>query len=68
MRFGGRPRPHWTEAMLTTTGRIVLTVLGGLVGLGIGSAVALTIDFPFAPAIGAAIGGAFAYGLTRLWI
>ncbi|MFQ5472037.1 MAG: hypothetical protein ACE5FA_04025 [Dehalococcoidia bacterium] len=54
--------------MLTTTGRIVLTVLGGLVGLGIGSAVALTIDFPFAPAIGAAIGGAFAYGLTRLWI
>ncbi len=54
--------------MLTTTGRIVLIVLGGLVGLGIGSTVAITTDLTFAPEIGAAIGGAFAYVLTRLWI
>ena len=54
--------------MLTTTGQIVLVLLGALVGLGIGSAVALAIDFPFAPGIGAAIGGAFAYVLTWLWI
>ena len=54
--------------MLTTTGRILLIFLGGLVGVGIGSAVAITIDFTFAPGIGAVIGGAFAYVLTRLWI
>jgi hypothetical protein len=54
--------------MLTTTGQIVLIFLGGLVGLGIGSAVAITVDFTFAPEIGAAIGGAFAYVLTRFWI
>jgi hypothetical protein len=69
MRLNGQPAAGLGEKrLLTRTGRIVLILLGALIGLGIGSAVALVVDFPLSPGIGSTVGAACAYLVTRLWI
>lgn len=51
--------------MLTTTGRIIIIVVGALIGLAAGIAVASTTSIPFAPEIGALLGITLAFAATR---
>lgn len=53
--------------MLTTTGRIVIIIVGAAIGLGAGVAAMSVASTLLAPPIGFAVGAVGAYLLTTLW-
>lgn len=62
----GAPYAHQPSHMLTTTGRIIITIFGALIGVAVGFGVASLASVWFAPAVGAAIGAVGAYLVTTL--
>lgn len=51
--------------MLTTTGRIIVIIVGALIGLAAGFGVGSISSIPFAPEIGAVVGVVIAFVATR---